>query len=127
MNDTVMQHYAEYLQETGDKAAAASLTLAAVMTEQGRGAPSPVEQPMTVSEVARLLRVKPQTVLTWIHSGDMTAANVAPRSGGPPRYRVTPTDLAAFNRDRAATTPSAAPRRAIRRGRPFAEPRHPTT
>jgi hypothetical protein len=136
MNQQVHALYAEYLSHTsGDKAAAASLTLADVL-QRTLDARLPFEstkpaieanRPMTVPEIAKFLRVKPQTVLCWVHSGDLIAANVAPRSGGQPRYRVAPADLAAFQRQRGATTPSDAPRRAIRRGRPFAQPRHPTT
>jgi hypothetical protein len=136
MNNDVVGEFNEYFRLTGNVIAATNLTLTAALRECCPGPPpaapedrrpaSP-NQPMTVPEVAKFLRVKPQTVLCWVHSGDLMAANVAPRSGGQPRYRVAPADLAAFQRQRGATTRSDAPRRAIRRGRPFAQPRHPTT
>jgi len=98
MNDTVMQRYAEYLQETGDKSAAASLTLAAVMVEQGKTAAPPPEQPMTVPEVARLLRVRQTKVLTWVHSGRLLGFNVTTKESGRPKYRIHRKDLEDFVR-----------------------------
>ena len=46
--------------------------------------------------VAAMLQVKPANVLTWIHSGELRASNVAARRGPRPRWRVSQDDLDAF-------------------------------
>ncbi len=111
MNPAVNTLYAEYLEHTGgDKAAAASLALAAVMQ---KGSPTPDSgQPMTLPEVARHLRVRPNKVLGWVRSGELRGYDVTARQGGRrPKYRVNPEDLEAFIR-RRSVTPS------VPRGRP---------
>ena len=61
MNKAVNALYAEYLDHTGgDRAAAASLTLAAVMVERGHTAPPPTS--LTAAEVAARLRINPKTI-----------------------------------------------------------------
>ncbi len=53
MNNQVVSQYNEYLKLTGgDKAAAASLTLAAVMMEGRSEAPAPPAMALTVAEAA---------------------------------------------------------------------------
>lgn len=68
MNAAVNTLYAEYLAHTGgDKAAAASLALAAVIAETGGKTPPPTA--LTVSEAARRLGVTRQTVYEMCHAG----------------------------------------------------------
>jgi excisionase family DNA binding protein len=68
MNVAVNILYAEYLDHTGgDKAAAASLTLAAVMAETG--GKTPPSMALTVAEAARRLNVTRQTVYQMCQSG----------------------------------------------------------
>ncbi|MGA2031216.1 MAG: helix-turn-helix domain-containing protein [Thermoguttaceae bacterium] len=118
MNADVIQRYAEYLQETGDTTAAASLTLAAVMLESPTAAAQPHNQPLTVPEVAKLLRVSPDKVLSWIRSGRLRGYNIAERENGRPKYRVNPDDLQAFTQQRAVTQPAP-------KGRPIGRRRIP--
>ncbi len=67
MNTAVNTLYAEYMDHTGgDKAAAASLTLAAVMVADGRQAPPAAA--VTVSEAARRLGVTRKTVYKMCQS-----------------------------------------------------------
>ena len=68
MNAAVNTLYAEYLAHTGgDKAAAASLALAAVIAETGGKTPPPTA--LTVSEAARRLGVTRQTVYEMCQRG----------------------------------------------------------
>ena len=68
MNAAVNALYAEYLDHTGgDKAAAASLTLAAMMAETG--GKTPPSTALTVAEAARRLNVTRQTVYQMCQSG----------------------------------------------------------
>jgi excisionase family DNA binding protein len=139
MNATVYTIFREYLDKTQqDPAAAASLTLADVLQttldtqsqKAGPPAAEAAEQPMTVAEAARWLRIAPGKVLQWIHGGELPATNIATRATGRPRYRLTQADLALFQGRRAASaTPVDAPRRATRRRPPPAFPptRHSQT
>ena len=94
MNDAVLKLYETYLQRTGDQATAASLTVADFLAT-GRSQPA-ADQPMTVPEVAKFLRVRPDKVLSWIRTGRLRGYNVAERENGRPKYRVNPDDLEAF-------------------------------
>jgi excisionase family DNA binding protein len=130
MNPAVNTLYAQYLDHTGgDKAAAASLALADTLLGCRTPTPQPPERPMSVPEVARLLRVMPAKVLRWIHGGELSATNVATRNAGRPRYRISQADLAVFRQHRASlTTQSAVQRRATRRhASPFPATRHSQT
>ena len=70
MNNQVVGEYNEYLKLTdGDKAAAASLTLAAVMLEGRSEAPAQPAMALTVAEAARRLRVSRCTVYQMCQSG----------------------------------------------------------
>jgi excisionase family DNA binding protein len=89
----------------GDRGAAAQLVLAAVLRESCH------DQPMTVPEVAKHLRVRPDKVLSWIRSGRLRGYDVAEKEGGRPRYRVNPADLEAFVQSRMEVKPA-------RKGRP---------
>lgn len=57
---------------------------------------------LTPKEIAQLLRVKLDTVLAWIHRGELPAINVAKRPSTRPRYRVKTSDFEAFQEKRAA-------------------------
>ena len=91
MNAAVNTLYAEYLEHTGgDKAAAASLALAAVLRDSYSKPseppkPEPADgRPLTVPEVAKHLRVSPDKVLGWIRSGALRAYNVTAKKTADP-------------------------------------------
>ncbi|MEN6367591.1 MAG: helix-turn-helix domain-containing protein [Thermoguttaceae bacterium] len=68
MNPAINSLYAEYLEHTnGDKAAAASLTLATTIAENG--GKTPPDTALTVAETARRLNVTRQTVYEMCQSG----------------------------------------------------------
>ena len=129
MNAVVNALYAAYLDRTGgDKVAAATLALAAVICEaQGvmratasaaqtataEAATHRCDQPLTVPEVARVLRVRRSKVLGWIRKGKLKALNVTEQ--GRPRYRIYRHDLAAFTSLQAAVQSPPPPRRSPRR------------
>jgi excisionase family DNA binding protein len=64
---------------------------------------------LTPKEIALLLEVKLDTVLAWIHRGELPAINVAKRPSTRPRYRVKATDFEAFQEKRAATVVVSSP------------------
>ena len=128
MNATTWTIYREYLNQVGEPGAAAALTLADVMqsTRDAGGAetstaalPAP-HQPLTVPEVAKFLRVRPNKVLSWIRSGRLRGYNITERENGRPKYRVNPGDLEAFTQQRAIT-------QATPKGRPPGRRRIPKT
>jgi excisionase family DNA binding protein len=115
MNDTTHTIYREYLDCThGNEAAAAALTLADAMqrtldapkTESAAPITMTPGKPLTVTEVAKFLRVSPTKVLSWIRSGRLRGYNVAERENSRPKFRVEPDDLAAFTQQRAITQPA---------------------
>jgi excisionase family DNA binding protein len=110
MNNQVIGHYNEYRKLTeGDTTAAGCLVLAAALRECR---PIPLaDQPLTVPEVAKFLRVSPDKVLSWIRSGRLRGFNVAETETGRPKYRVSPEELEAFINVRMPFQPP-------RRGRP---------
>ena len=63
---------------------------------------------LTVTEVARHLKINRDKVLGWINSGKLRAANTAKRQGSRPRYRIKRTDLETFL---AGRTKAAEPKR----------------
>ena len=65
-----------------------------------------LDHPLSVPEVAKFLRVRPDKVLSWIRSGRLRGYNVAERENGRPKYRVNPDDLEAFMQQRAITQPA---------------------
>ncbi len=109
MNPATWSLYKEYLARINDSPAAAALTLADALQSQVN---RPANQPLTVPEVAKLLRVRPDKVLSWIRSGRLRGYNVAERENGRPKYRVNPEDLEAFTRLRVPieTAPIGRPR-----------------
>jgi excisionase family DNA binding protein len=99
MNDAVMQRYAEYLQETGDKAAAASLTLAAVMAETGQPGVQP-SRALTVAEAAERLRISQDTVYALVAKGELPHHRI----GKGRSIRFSTDDLAEYERRMAEAT-----------------------
>ena len=96
MNGTTWTVYREYLDKVGEPAAAASLALADTIQQQMDGKAAPADQPMTVPEVARILRVRRNKVLAWIKTSALKAVNITERVGGRPKYRIRRDDLDAF-------------------------------
>jgi excisionase family DNA binding protein len=75
MNPAVNTLYAEYLEHTGgDKAAAASLALAAVLMEANT--PPPTGQSLTVKEAAAQLHVSPSCIYELCESGKLASFKV---------------------------------------------------
>ncbi len=62
-----------------------------------------------VSQIAERHGVKSQTVLAWIHSGELRAINVACRASSRPQWRVSAESMKSF--EAARTT------QAIKRGK----------
>jgi excisionase family DNA binding protein len=104
MNDTVLQLYGAYLQETGDKTAAASLTLADALLQSDRPMPTPVAE--TPAPRGLTVRFAAQRLGTGIH----TIYNLC-RSGELPCYkigkaiRILPEALEAYERKQGADLP----------------------
>jgi transposase len=61
----------------------------------------------TVPETARYFRVSPDKIRSWIKRGELSAINTSTARCGRPRYVITPSALAAFERGRAVAAPSA--------------------
>jgi len=66
-------------------------------------------------EIAKLLRVGGDSVLAWIHSGELRAVDSTMGRGQRPRWRIHRADLAAFLTRRAASPAPKRSRRAPRR------------
>jgi excisionase family DNA binding protein len=125
MNDSVLRRYSAYLDHTGgDRAAAAALALAETLEAHRPAAVELPVQPMTVPEVAKFLRVRPNKVLSWIRSGRLRGYNIAERETGRPKYRVNPEDLRTFTQTRATTQPAPKGRPPGRRIPVIPMPRH---
>jgi excisionase family DNA binding protein len=69
----------------------------------------------TPQELARLLRVSPDKVRTWIRTGELPAVDVAAVRCGRPRYVVLPEQLATFLTGRTPGPPVPRARRQRRR------------
>ena len=72
------------------------------------------ERFFTPPQAAKLIGVGPEKVLAWIHSGELTATNVAVDADGErPRWRISEDDLAKFlfRRQHPSTHPDATPKR----------------
>jgi hypothetical protein len=68
------------------------------------------EQFLTPPEVAKIWRVRRETVLGWIKSGELKAINIAEPCRRP-RYRVDPMDLTAFKERRSVSPRQPMPKR----------------
>jgi len=65
----------------------------------------PTKNKLTPPELARQLGVAPETIIAWIHAGELRAIDVSRNPGiGRPRYRIDPTDLIAFEANREVRT-----------------------
>ena len=51
---------------------------------------------LTPPQVAKIMGVKPDKILYWIHTGQLPAVNVAKKEGVRPQYAVTATGLDVF-------------------------------
>ena len=56
-------------------------------------------------QVAKMIGVKPDKILYWIHTGVMPAVNVAQKEDGRPQYAVTPAGLDIFTTRRSTRQP----------------------
>jgi excisionase family DNA binding protein len=70
---------------------------------------------MTPNELARYLRVSPDSVRSWIKSGRMKALNTASARCAKPRYVILPHHLAEWEQSHSAIEPELAPRARMRR------------
>jgi excisionase family DNA binding protein len=131
MNPAVEQLYTDYLSLTdNDVSAAASLALADVLLKQpattattATTSASP-NRPLTVPEVARLLRVRQTKVRNWIRRGDLRGVNITEKCGGRAEYRIRPEDLEAFSLLRATQSSSVPRQRPVLRRRLPPVPRY---
>lgn len=95
MNPAVNALYAEYLEHTGDKAAAASLTLAATLRECAPATPAGVADPLlprslTVAQAAKRLGVGADRVYDLCRRGEVAHHRLGKA------IRILPEDLAAY-------------------------------
>lgn len=61
---------------------------------------------------AKRLGIKPEKVLTWIRTGELRAIDISFNPGlGKPRYRISETDIIAFENRRASQPDSKSQRR----------------
>jgi excisionase family DNA binding protein len=96
MNAAVNSLYTEYLDHTGgDKAAAASLTLAAVLMEER--APQP-DTALTVPEAAKRLKIAPNTVYLLVERGELQHHRIGRT------IRIMPADIDAYQQQAAKAT-----------------------
>jgi excisionase family DNA binding protein len=97
MNNQVLSQYNEYLKLTsGDTAAAASLTLAAIMLEGRSESPAPPSGALlTVKETASQLRVSTRRIYEMCAAGELRAFKVGRR------LRITPAMLEEYQRHAA--------------------------
>ncbi|MGH7169367.1 MAG: helix-turn-helix domain-containing protein [Gemmataceae bacterium] len=70
---------------------------------------------LTPPAIAARLGVAAETVIGWIRSGELPAANVAKRGCRRPRYRIAPEDLEAFLATRRPDAPARAAKPSRRR------------
>ena len=105
MNNQLVSEYNECLKLTGgDKAAAASLTLAAVMMEGCGEAPALPAAALTAAEVASRLRVSPWTIYRLARIGKLPSY----RAGSALRFTVE--EIERFEKESgAAPAKKAAP------------------
>ena len=83
--------------------------------------PLPSEwQTASVPQVAASFSIAPAKVSKWIGRGELTALNIADKSGQRPRYRIRRADWENFLATRTtATKPAASPRRCVRSTSPI--------
>ncbi len=99
--------YTRFLELTGDPTAAAILAVGV-----SRDAETTTDT-LKPGDVAKQLSVSPATVIGWIRSGQLKAANIA--KGPRPRYVIRPSDLDAFLKMRQPEPPAKRGRQAANR------------
>ena len=85
---------------------AASCTTRTARRKTPKAAPSGM---LTPPQLAKQLGVSPDKVLTWIRKGELHATNVAAAGSSRPRHRISPEDLAEFQRTRQNVPPPPKP------------------
>jgi len=70
---------------------------------------------ITPPQLAKELKVKVDKIHAWIHSGQLTAINVAEEPTGRPRWRITQEAIDQFLLSRQSHKPAPAPQRRTRR------------
>ena len=70
---------------------------------------------LTPPKVAKQLGVSPDKILDWIRKGELNATNVAAAGACRPRYRISPEDLAKFQKTRQNVKPPPTPPRRRRK------------
>ena len=76
------------------------------ITPSTSGVIIPFTKPITPPVFAEFLGCNVNKVLTWIHSGALTAVNVAAETSTRPRWRILPESAGAFLASRANTKPA---------------------
>jgi hypothetical protein len=96
MKNTILELFDQYRQRVDSDTAAATLVLAHVNLEKQSVAVADVDEWETLNpgDVAKKLSVSPATVLGWIKSGQLKAANIA--KGRRPRFIIQRANLVAF-------------------------------
>jgi transposase len=69
------------------------------------------EASLTPPKIATRLHVSAEKVIGWLLAGELKGSNLAAKTGGRPRYRVSESDLANFLERRSASPAAKAPRR----------------
>jgi len=59
----------------------------------------------TPPQLAKMLGIEPPKVIGWIKRGELRAVNVADRTGGRPRWRISPDAVENFLRVRESKAP----------------------
>ncbi len=75
-------------------------------------------QLLSVAAVAERLGCHPETVLAHIRRGGLRAANISPRPGGRPTWRIDPVDVELWLATRTTSPAPAETRRRRRRADP---------
>ena len=57
---------------------------------------------LTPPQLAKRYACDPAKIIGFIRRGELKAMNLATHTGGRPRYRISPSDLTAFEASRAA-------------------------
>lgn len=66
-----------------------------------------IDRAISPNALSKRLGIRPQKVLGWIARGELTAVNLAERTGGRPRWKILPEALAEFLAARQSSPPPA--------------------
>jgi excisionase family DNA binding protein len=55
-----------------------------------------IDRPATPPEIAKLLKIKPETIRAFIHRGDLKAVDLRSPGSSRPQWRIMPEHLAEF-------------------------------